>query len=1180
MTSKSPQQDTSHLQKIIQATSSALIEADSTGKVVFSNPAAQKLFGYSEQQLLAMSVEKLVAQKHRDKLLENIQRYLSEGRPDEFRSDEIFVVETATKQKEYVTAGVSICHYPEHTTLLFTLTKSEKLHSARESLEELKDIYELTFESTGMGVWQYDIASQELTWDKRMFQLYDTTPGDFNLSLEGWLALLHPDEIEAARKAFKQCVSRKKNLENTHKILTEDGEERYIKNIGNLQFDTNGVATRIIGVNFDFTTSTLAQIQLQTSLQENEFLAKVVQETDNAVIITDKDIKIKWVNDAFTKLSGYEFEEVLDKHPVKLLAGNYQDNRQTQRMIKAIGKEATFTAEMVNYNKDGEPYWVRANCQPWYDDTEFKGYIALETDITKQKESELQLRRFSMLQQAILDSANLLIMSTDIDGKITTFNHFAEFLLGYSAEEILNKQSPEIFCLKEELVMHAHRLSSRVGKSVRAGFSSLTYLAKQGLIDESEWNLLCKDGAQIPVQMSISAIFNSDNGVEGFLLTGRDITEIKRIEEEKARTQELLETTGRMAKLGGWEYDLKANKLFWSQEVYRIHDIPIGSEVSVEEAITYYAPEARPLIENAIADAISDGTSWDLQVPFVTASNRHIWVRAVGYPDYKVDGTITLKGAFQDITELKQAEEKAKEASLAKSEFLANMSHEIRTPINGIIGMNELLLQTELNDKQRHFAELAQSSGQALSHLINDILDFSKIEAGKLLLENIEFDLHDMLTKFVDTIAIRAEDKGLEFIFAVAPDVPRLIKADPGRIRQVLTNLASNAVKFTQQGEVVLRIKFKPQNQLHFSVSDTGIGIPKNKQKFLFNKFMQLDASTTREFGGTGLGLAISKQLTELMGGTIGVNSTWKKGSEFWFKVGFEPVEQLSEEENRIPLSSLAGIRVLVIDDSITNREVIRAMLEEQQITVGEAYNAPSAMKSLRTAQKDKNFDIAIVDANMPGIDGVELAKAIKSDTRFSDLKLIMMTGHAFKGDGKKFKQLGFGAYFTKPVKNRDLLNAIAILMGNQTQTENPLPLLTRHNTPKKYPAASRVLLVEDNYINQRVASEMLENLGYQIEVAGNGDEAISMLEKASPAFELILMDCQMPIMDGYEATKRIRAAQKVPYNTNIPIIAVTANAMKGDQDKCFAAGMNGYLTKPMIADELDKELRKWLRRD
>ena len=1166
-----------HLRNIIDATSSALIEVNREGNIIYCNKAARALFGYTENEILSLKVMDLVPEKYRQEVWLNTKRYFEEGKTDNFRSDDVFKVETKDGSEEYVTIGVTLSEFDEQATLLGTLTKSDKLKSTQDSLAELRDQYELAIESAQVGVWQYNTQTEELTWDKRMFDLYDVSQDAFKGTLSDWVNLLHPEDATRALSRFKDSMSRGKDFEDTFRIVTPAGEKRYIKGIGNFQLGAEGAPTRIIGVNFDLTSTFQAQEQLQTSLQENEFLAKVVQETDNAVIITDKNIRIQWVNYAFTKLSGYSFEEALEQHPVTLLAGKDSGAVEARRMIKAISKKATFTTEMVNYDKQGRPYWIRANCQPLYDKDEFKGYIALETDITRQKESELKLRRFSLLQQAIFDSANLLIISTDTDGNINTFNRFAEQLLGYQSKDILDRHSPLLFYLNEELVMHAHRLSSRVGQTVKPGIVSLTYLAKQGLIDENEWNLLCKDGAQIPVQMSISAIFDADNEIEGFLLTGRDITEIKRIEEEKLRTQELLETTGRMAKLGGWEYDLKADRLFWSQEVYRIHDIPIGTQVRVEDAINFYAPEARPLIEKAMEEAITDGTSWDLQVPFVTATNRQLWVRAVGYPDYKVDGTITLKGAFQDITELKVAEEKAKEASQAKSEFLANMSHEIRTPINGIIGMNELLLQTELNDKQRHFAELAQSSGQSLSHLINDILDFSKIEAGKLLLENIEFDLHDMLTKFVDTIAIRAEDKGLEFIFAIAPDVPRLVKADPGRIRQVLTNLASNAVKFTQQGEVVLRVTMTESNMLHFSVSDTGIGIPKNKQKFLFNKFMQLDTSTTREFGGTGLGLAISKQLTELMGGTIGVTSSWQKGSEFWFQIGFETVDHLSEEENRIPVNNLKGISVLVVDDSITNREVVRAMLENQSIEVGEAFNAPSALKALRECRPENSYDIAIVDANMPGINGKELAKAIRSDSRLSELKLIMMTGHAYKGDGKKFKQLGFGAYFTKPVKNKDLLNAIALLMGEIEEQKGAYPLLTRHNTPTEYPTVSRILLVEDNFINQRVACEMLKNLGYQVEVASNGQEAIEMLENALQPFDVVLMDCQMPIMDGYEASKRIRGSRNCHYQSDIPIVALTANAMKGDKEKCFEAGMDGYLTKPMLPEALEKELRKWL---
>ena len=1179
VTNEQLSEELAHLRMVLDGCSSAIMEISSKATILFANQAALDLFGYPLTALLNQHVSMLVPENFQQQIAQNINKYFEKRHPHLLDAGNTFPIVKKNGDQSFVTISVNRSGDKAKSSVIVTVTESLRLKTTQDDLSHLSERFKLATQSAGIGVWEYDFTNETLKWDAQMHRLYDVAEQDFSAKFEDWSNALHPDDLEDAVKVFDDAVNHLKVFEHLFRIKTSDGEERHIKAYGQVLADDQGNPEKVIGVNYDLTDFYQTQQQLEVSLKENQFLAKVAQETDNAVIITDTKLRIQWVNQAFTNISGYSFDEAFDQNPQTLLGGELTDKAEAAKLISAIQSEHAYSGEMINYNKDGRPYWIRINCQPILEYGELKGFMALESDITQQKENELKLIKFSSLQKAVLDSANMLIIATDQQGKIITYNRAAEQLLGYQRNEVLNQATAELFLLNEEVVLHAHRLSGRVDKTVRPGLDSLTYLAQQGLSDENEWQFVCKDGSSFPVQLSVTAILGADQEIDGYLFTGRDITEFKQIEMEKKRNQDLLVTTGQMAKLGGWEFDLKRNQLFWSDEVYRIHELTPGEPVDVSSAINYYAPEARPVIQSAMDDAIAEGVPWDLQLPFITAKERRIWVRAVGYAVFDENGAVALRGAFQDITELKQAEEKAKEASQAKSDFLANMSHEIRTPINGIIGMNDLLLQTNLDEKQRHYAELAQSSGQSLLHLINDILDFSKIEAGKLLLENIEFDLHDMLSNFVDTLAIRAEDKGLEFIYALHANVPRWVKADPGRIRQILTNLTSNAIKFTQLGEVVLRVNCPQANQLFFCVQDTGIGIPVNKQTQLFNKFVQVDATTTREFGGTGLGLAISKQLTEMMGGEIGVNSEWQKGSEFYFHIDFEDAVTAPHDRPLIPVEDLSGVRILVIDDSITNREVIRTMLEHRGMNVGEAFNAPSALKELRgQSQTDTPYEIAIVDANMPGINGEELAKAIRSDDRLAGLQMIMMTSNAFKGDGSKYKALGFGAYFTKPAKSDDLLNAIALLLGHEAADTTHYPLLTRHNTHAVHARKPRVLLVEDNFINQRVAEEMLKNLGYQVEIAENGQQALSQLEQSAQPFELILMDCQMPIMDGYEASRRIRSAQGNQFDPTIPIIALTANAMKGDQERCLAAGMDGYLPKPIVAEQVQTELKKWLK--
>lgn len=1163
---------------MLDACSAAILQVCPSGVIRHANISACKLFGFEQAELCGSSLTKLVPIRYQQQILENLNSFFDQKSTPFDESGQNFRIINKSGEERYVTVDLKKLDIEQEQFVVATINESTTLKTAQDDLLSLTERFQVAIDSAGIGVWQYDLQNESLEWDEQMFVLYETSPENFSGGFDDWVKSIHPEDIERSITTFEQVVENKEKFDYSFRIVTPDNTEKYLKAYGYVVLDTQGQPTKVIGVNYDLTENYQTQKQLETSLKENEFLAKVAQETDNAVIITDKALNIQWINQAFTAISGYSFDEVFGRNPKDFLAGPDTDGEQVKLLVQAITEVKPFSGEMVNYAKSGKKYWIRINCQPILEFGELKGFMAIESDITRQKEYEQKIVKFNNLQKAVLDSANLIIIATDMHGKIVTYNRTAEQLLGYERNEVLHRVTPELFHQHEEIVIHAERLSGKVDRELRPGIESLTYIARQGLIEENEWQFVRKNGSTFPVNLTSTAIIGSAKELDGFLYIGRDVTELKKIEKEKKRDQYLLEATGKMAKLGGWEFDVKKNILYWTEEVYRIHELPVGSEVDVENAINFYAPEARPLIQNAMEQAIEKGTSWDIQVPFVTAKDNKIWVRAVGYPDVAPDGGMLLRGAFQDITELKAAEELAKEASRAKSDFLANMSHEIRTPINGIIGMNDLLLKTNLNETQTHYATLAQVSGQSLLHLINDILDFSKIEAGKLQLEEIEFDLHEMLENIVDTFALRSEDKGLEFIYALSQNVPQWVLADPGRIRQVLTNLISNAIKFTQQGEVVLRINCTQENKLHFCIQDTGIGIPKEKQTQLFNKFSQLDATPTRQFGGTGLGLAISKQLAELMDGEIGVNSEWQKGSEFWFSVQFKNAAHPSYKEELIKVEQLAGHRVLVVDDSKTNRDVLRSMLEQQKLIVGEAFNAPGALKLLREGEKNNQaFDIAILDANMPGINGEELAKAIRSDNRMANLQLIMMTSTTFKGDGQKFKQLGFAAYFAKPVKSSDLNAAIGIILGLKKAPKQEIPLLTRHNTLSMLGNNARILLVEDNYVNQQVALEMLKNLGYSVSVAENGQQALDKLEKSKSAFDLVLMDCQMPIMDGYEASRKIRSNQSNKFDPNIPIIALTANAMKGDMEKCVSAGMDGYLAKPIDAEQLSAEIKKWL---
>ncbi len=705
-------------------------------------------------------------------------------------------------------------------------------------------------------------------------------------------------------------------------------------------------------------------------------------------------------------------------------------------------------------------------------------------------------------------------------------------------------------------------------------------LTGKAMPDQYTAKLVARDGRLIPVEVR-PAIIDYD-GRPAILVIQRDISERLHIEaqlrESEGRYRSLLEGSLQGLLIYADSVIQFTNPALALMFGYDSTEALVGQEVYI-----IVAPEEIERMEG-YRQARLRGEPAPSHYEFlgIQRDGTRIWIECL-VSRVVWDGQSAVMATFLDITErkrtetaMREAKEAAEAAAMAKSSFLAAMSHEIRTPMNGVIGMTSLLLDTPLDSTQRDFVETIRRSGDALLTIINDILDFSKIEAGKLELEVLEFDLRTAIEDILDLLAEQAASKGLEIGALVPPDLPTWLVGDAGRLRQVLTNLAGNAVKFTEHGEVVVQVSSVEQTAddvlLRFEVADTGIGIPLEAQSRLFQAFTQADVSTTRKYGGTGLGLAISRRLVELMGGAMGVESTPGEGSTFWFTVRVyiglnPPVHTYSH-----PSQALCGVRVLCVDDNETNRRIFEMQLQAWGMEVDCVADGPTALGALERAHREgRPYQLALLDYHMPIMDGLALARAIKSHTDFALLPLVMVSLVGMR-EAQEAAVLEDMTYMTKPVRQSQLYTCLVrVLMDAEAQTTPAAsaPTSLMHTQP----IDARILLAEDNIINQKVAVRMLEKLGCRVDVVANGREAVAAI--AIGTYDICFMDCQMPEMDGLEATDVIRA-QEAQGDRRLPIIAMTANAMVEDRIRCLEVGMDDYLSKPVREADLVSILRQW----
>ena len=942
----------------------------------------------------------------------------------------------------------------------------------------------------------------------------------------------------------------------------------------------------------------VTEVRREAALLKTGALQNAIFNSANfSSIATDEKGVIQLFNVGAERMLGYTAADVLDK----ITPADISDPQEVIVRAKALSLELgtpitpgfealVFKAsrgiediyELTYIRKDGSRFPAVVSVTALRDvQNAIIGYLLIGTDNTARKQAEAALLKAGALQRAIFNSANFSSIATDAKGVIQIFNVGAERMLGYTAAEVMNKITPADISDPQELIARAKALSVELGTPITPGFEALVFKASRGIEDIYELTYIRKDGSRFGAVVSVTALRDAQDAIIGYLLIGTDNTARQLVEAEQKKLDQRLR-----------DQQFYTRSLIESNIDALMTTDPSGIITDVNkqmEALTgctrdeligapfkcYFTDPERA--EAAIKLVLSEKKVTNYELTACARDGKETVVSYNATTFY--DRGRTLQGVFaaaRDVTErkrldqvlqeknveLESARSAAEKANLAKSDFLARMSHEIRTPMNAIIGMADLLWETSLISEQREYVRIFRKAGSQLLDLINDILDLSKVESGHLVLESIDFDLGEVLDKTLEMMAIRAHEKGLELALRIAPEIPTALVGDPARLRQVLINLIGNAIKFTAQGEVIVRVERDPEDAaagaLRFAVCDTGIGVPEESRELIFAPYSQVDTSTTRKFGGSGLGLAISREVVELMQGRIWAESSVGAGSTFYFTARFAvggkpPLRSLSG------LMDLKDVKTLVIDDNTTNRLILREMLSRWGAVVTEAAGGEEGLAELLRAQQAAvPYALVLLDCRMPVVDGFQVAEQIHQHPTMAGTTILMLTSDNRAGDFARSRDLGVAAYLVKPVKRAELLEAIQQARAGAAALVEP----AAPGGVLEDARGLRILLAEDSLDNVLLIQSYLKPSGYSVDLAGNGEVALRKF--ISGTYDVVLMDVQMPVMDGYSATRRIRQWEGENRARLVPILALTAHALPEEVQKSLDAGCTAHLTKPI----------------
>ena len=901
--------------------------------------------------------------------------------------------------------------------------------------------------------------------------------------------------------------------------------------------------------------------------QNAELTRTMLNTLSDGVYATDMDGRITFINSSAEKILGWKEHEMIGlgvHQTIHHTRANGDPFPQVDCPLMKVFKEGVpLNGDDHFIHRDGHVIPVSYRANPLLRDGKAFGSLVSFRDISRRLLAESHIR----LQRAALDAAANMITITSADGIIEYVNPAFCSATGYQPEEVVGQ--------------HSRILKS--GRQESAFYRDLWHTVMSGKAWEGELVNRRKDGSLYPEQMTITPIF--DQGViTHYVAIKRDITE-----EAKIRTHlKLIETA-----IQDIDQGILISDTSLDEDGMEIQYVNTGfcritgyapQEVIGRRTRMLRGPRTDQALLGQLRDSLRAGRSFIGETVYYRKDGSAYDVELQFAPVRNDAGKVThFIGMLSDISSRKQVEEALRQArdqalenSRLKSEFLSTMSHEIRTPMNGIIGMTDLLLDTQLSPEQRDFTRIVKDSANSLLTIINDILDFSKIEAGKLEIEVADFSPVHIVEGAAELLAAKVREKNLALMTFIDPDLPPVLSGDATRLRQVLLNLTGNAVKFTTHGEIQLRALCEGDGKtIRFEIQDTGIGLSAATQEKLFRSFTQADSSTTRRYGGTGLGLAISKRLVELMGGRIGVDSKEGSGSTFWFTL---PLIRCADSAStpQEPRET-RGLKALAVDDTASHREILHHYLNSWGMRCDEAGSAAEALALLRRACDEKSpYDIAIIDYAMPDVSGISLARTIRGDPACDQTRLLLLTAFDQRGLAQEARDAGFASYLTKPVRKNQLYDSI-VATGDENPpaeaAEDFSPLQAAANVHDAFESGRLILLAEDNPTNQRVAQLQLGKLGYVVHTVSNGKEAVETA--VTLPYAAILMDCQMPVMDGYEATAILRRAEHAG-GRHVPIIAMTANAMQGDRERCLAAGMDDYISKPINPSLLAKALMTW----